>query len=551
MSAPNVQQTVQETIVLGPSFYAQNVVLEDDYLVTPEGFGAVGNGIADDSTAVLMASTLAASRGVAIQLQNNYFIGSSITLPSNIESSGGQLIWSGTTTVTVNGKCLLTDEQAVFNYPSTAHIALTADTETSMGWFVIKNDGSQDCTHIIQDLVNSAGSLNRSIIFPAGTYACSNSVISYNHQFDGYGFLKMGPDTIPAGKVVNTSFQMSIPANFINPNAALGFLQGRYFGDGVTVTCNIADGTYTWPEVFPQHAQGQRISFIGDVANRNNVVLQFDATNSGNGFHLANGYSLGLIDGMTITMTNAWVSHGVWNTAITPYGAGVLCTGSSHIQIGSNVYINKCYYGVRALEGGTIAVGSGVLVNEAGDVGYHAYNGGSIDARGTFATNCSDAAAGLGHGYLAELGGTIQCEVSSSSGNNQSGFGAFSNGAVWAISSQATNNTWGFYASNGGHVIGVTYAAEGQSVASGNQFGVRAQMSGHIEFNGSLSHNNTLDGINVSGGTIDAGGATTQNNGGAGQGARYNGVIYGTVTSTGNTLADFATNGGIIGANYS
>jgi len=526
-------------------------ILSTNNIITPQAYGAKGDGVTDDSAAVLAASTAAAARGISMILVSKYFIGSSITLPSNIETTGGQLIWSGTTTVTINGKCILTDEQTAFSYPSTAHIALTADTFTSMGWFAIKNDGSQDCTYVIQDLVNSAGSLSRSITFPAGTYACSNSVISYNHQFDGYGFLKMGPDTIPAGKVVNTSFQMSIPTNFTNPGSCLYYLQNRFLSDGVTVTCKIADGTYTWPQTYMQHPQGNRIQIIGNQTTPANVVVQFDATNFNSGFQASYGYALGLLDGMTITTTNAWISHGNWNSAIIPYGAGIIALYDGNINVGAHVIVTKCYYGIKAAYGGSINCAPGVSVTEAGDVAYHAFHDGSINALGCYAQGTYDAAFGIGYGFLGEMGGTIHAENATSSYNYLHGFAAISTGSVWAQkSSSHNNNQAGYFAQEGGHVnaSSPSNVTGSPTLSTANRWGARAYQGGTVEFFSSTASNNSSDGLSCNGGVIVADGATSTGNTGAGQVARCNGLVYGTITSTGNGVADFAQEGGIINA---
>lgn len=408
-------------------------------------------------------------------------------------------------------------------------------------------DGVTDDTHVI---VGIATNTTGPIYFPPGTTLCKPSVLHYNQRFIGPGLLKIGPDTLPAGAVASTSFQMSVPANFTNPGTALAFLANRSFAYGVIATIKIADGTYTWPQTNASHPQGSAINIVGDTTTPAHVVINYDATNSQYAFEATNNYTFGLIDGMTI-QSNAWLSHGNWNMAINPLGAAIGTWNGGFIHVGSHVVVTRSYYGIRAINGGKILVGAGTTVSECGDVGFHAF-GGQIWADGTTAFNCADSGSTgpVGTGYLAENGGSLHAELSTAHGNLQHGFAAY-NGALWAVSTISYNNAHnGYFAYQAGHIVANTGPGEQatQSYRNG-QFGARAQGGGSFIFLQNASvHTNMSDGLSANGGTIDATGSTTANNTGAGQVARNNGLIYGAPTSSGNGLADYSSNGGILNA---
>lgn len=411
-----------------------------------------------------------------------------------------------------------------------------------------KGDGSTDDTAAIL-AAGAAGSGD--IYFPAGNYVCQPSVLQYNPRFVGPGILNIGTDTLPAGRFAPSSFQISIPSTYPDINSALGFLQNRVLGNGVIVTLQIADGTYTFQQVFPFHPQGGQIQIIGNQAVRANVVLQFDTSNSQCAFNCTEGYGLRLVDGMTIVGLNGWQSHGVWNAAIKPYGCGAVARRGSRIRFGANVIIQKFYYGLRAEHGGSIIADPGCWVQESGDVGIHSI-GGSVECSGAYSNNASDVAFGIGYGFLAELAGSMLAQGAHSWGNAYAGAAAISAGSMWAWNFDCHDNpNYGLYAANGGDMDAYSNPPDNQQTGVfNNKIGVFCEQGGHIEFGGSKSYNNSSHGIKANGGTINADGATSTGNGGVGQAAVQNGLIYGAVTSTSNGVADFAQTGGILGATH-
>jgi hypothetical protein len=95
MSTPNIETTVQETIVLGPSFYAQEVVLEGDGVILPEDFGDVAYGTAVDAGALTGTETVPISRGYGF-LQTTTSAIASLALVTPSEFGAAMLAWFNT-----------------------------------------------------------------------------------------------------------------------------------------------------------------------------------------------------------------------------------------------------------------------------------------------------------------------------------------------------------------------------------------------------------------------------------------------------------------------
>ena len=333
---------------------------------------------------------------------------------------------------------------------------------------------------------------------------------------------------------------------------AVRWASNQTISSNAILTIKVDDGVYTLPPggtIDFTHSQGAQVQIIGNQTSRDAVHVIYPSANAQCFIRVSNGANLGLIDGFTVESSGGWISHGVWNEPVTPYGCGILNFGGGRVNVGPQMYFNKCYYGVRAEAGGVIVCSPGVLVNESGDVAYHAYNGGHIEASGTFADYGSHASVGLGSGYLAEFGSTIKLAGSTASHMNIQGAGAYSGSTIWAENVKSYNNQYGLLGANGSHVIAVSDGGSTTEIHD-NQFGVRGNYKTSFELGGALIHNNVLDGVSVDNlCTVDATAANIHDNGGLAVFA--NGGS--TITSNGNsflvnngTYAAKATNGGQI-----
>ena len=415
-------------------------------------------------------------------------------------------------------------------------------------------DGTTDDTASFKNAINS-GIVK--IIVPVGNYLITDSSIIMENtcSFDGPGNFLFQSYTIPCGEILIGHVILPVPQVFPQPNNALGFLNGKTIKDGSLVTIQVADGTYTgWGTISPSHPDGDKIQILGNTTSRDNVKVMVDLTNS-NKFLYISGSRLGLIDGFSIIGSKGWVSTGVWDESITPYGAAIYADADAFITVGSEVFTQKMYYGFRADHNATILIRENVLVNEYGDVGYHAYGGGCIYANNCYADTGGHTSVGLGCGFMAEFGGVMQCEMSNSHAGGQYGYAAFSNGVLWGLGLNASyNGTFGIVAANGGHLIALAYNNTVSDIGY-NKYGASAHMNGSLELSGAKVHNNTLDGVNCNMGSIDASNTISNNNGGCGYIVRANGVIFAapgtTNISTDNVTPDTANTGGILGANSS
>lgn len=119
--------------------------------------------------------------------------------------------------------------------------------------------------------------------------------------------------------------------------------------------------------------------------------------------------------------------------------SGVLADEGGHIHCGANVAVSGFYYGFSARRNGTIRC-RGTSVERSGDAGYFAYMGGHIDACRSRSRGADDRGQGLGSGYVAEYGGSIDAGEAVAEGCFLAGFQALSGGSIRAERSIARDN---------------------------------------------------------------------------------------------------------------
>ncbi|HPA17101.1 MAG TPA: hypothetical protein PLU30_05095 [Verrucomicrobiae bacterium] len=134
------------------------------------------------------------------------------------------------------------------------------------------------------------------------------------------------------------------------------------------------------------------------------------------------------------------------------HGSGVLADEGGHIHCGSNLVVVGFYYGFTARRNGTIRC-QGAVVEDSGDAGYFAYMGGHIDACRSRSKGADDSGVGLGSGYVAEYGGSIDAGEAVAEGCFLAGFQALSGGTIRAERSEARRNRGGGYRVRDGGVI--------------------------------------------------------------------------------------------------
>lgn len=411
--------------------------------------------------------------------------------------------------------------------------------------FGAKGDGVTDDTASILNATN-ANIYN----FPPGVYKITDYAILQDvEKYLGQWASLLYNGAILPISIVNQYITLSVPSVFKTINDAVIYASSvDVIPNGGWLSIRLADGIYdNLPTIEPRTTNGKFLEIIGNLEHPENVTLNFP--NNGNnacGLKLVDGFSLYKIDGLTINGVGGWISHGEWNAQ--SFGAGVFVEGSgSTVIVGSSVHINKMYYGVASRHGAHVSCYAGVIVQEAGDVGFHAF-GGTIIAPGCEAFSCSHVAPGLGFGFCAEANGFIEAPGAKAAYNSEAGIYTLSGGVIWAFGATTDHNKdgvrclgglietfapgvhlnsflntrHGVYAAFGGF-IGINGGISDQN----GGFGVLAEEGGKVDITGASIHDNGSGGCKSLAGLIKGDGARANNNTGSGFAADMSGKISG------------------------
>ena len=274
--------------------------------------------------------------------------------------------------------------------------------------------------------------------------------------------------SIPAGKIQSIALR---PDGGPSLAVALASIAQWRIAPGASVVLRLADGTYRQTgTVNIEHPDGSRIQIVGNTEAPGNVRLIWAAQTDG--LYVGAGQVLGRLDGVTLSRD---IPGGNDNGA-TDNATGLLAENAGVLRAGPAVVVDGFYYGAQARYGGVLRL-RGTTVRHAGDAGYFAYNGGHIDAQQAKAEDVSDSKLGLGSGFVAEYGGTIDATGAKSTRNALAGFTALSNGSIVANGASATENRrFGFYAITNGSIVAhypslaknavnATHSAQGGSIS--------------------------------------------------------------------------------------
>jgi len=346
-------------------------------------------------------------------------------------------------------------------------------------------------------------------------------------------------ETHKAETVIKQNLTINVPADYPTIQAALDTLKYAWIPRDVTVTIQIAAGTYTHTSpIVVDHPCGSQARIIGatpitstitgagtvsgSAGNWSVPITVADVTGiqvgqyaiirntSGTGDHFAHRgiWEITAVDIATKTVTvknthrastfpMATLSGGDFFVLTTVlkftdciglrlydkslgYLDNVAIVGNNSAS--TTVGINVGYYNYRNVHGGTINCGDYLGVNGF-TVGFAAGNGGSIVG------NALVASGNGGNGFYATSSGSIYAPSSTASGNGGTGFGAQHSGSIYAASSTASGNgVTGFYAPHSGSIDARS------STASGNRSnGFGAQYSGSIYAASSTASGNATD----------------------------------------------------------
>ena len=307
---------------------------------------------------------------------------------------------------------------------------------------------------------------------------------------------------------------LNIPNDYISIQDALDHLEDKVIIKGVDI--RVADGEYTInTPIISRVKQGDKLTIRGNETDCAKCVLKINNQQSQDGFLFENGHGIAWLNGFTLIGQDGFISKGQWQSD--SYGAGIRVI-STNVKLGSQIVINKMYYGIRAMYGAFVSneqkpqsslQGGGIKVSYAGDVAFHAY-------AATLIVSCAEAydvaheAEGLGFGFCAEAGGFISCEYAIANGNRRAGYYALTNGSVWAHGSAASFNTYGVLAWGG--QIECNSLGNYITQISLNNTGISATYNGFIGANRALCEKNDIGVLSENHGLIDITNITSQYN---------------------------------------
>lgn len=366
----------------------------------------------------------------------------------------------------------------------------------------------------------------------------------------------------PAGDVINQYLTLSVPSVFPTIYDAVGWLDSKRITGNSGVDIRFADGVYPLDQpIKPNWKDGNKVTIRGNETDPSKVILNLDNRNNNDGFFFTGGVTISWLNGFTIQGTTGWKSFGEWNDQC--YGAGIRASGGCNVNCGPNIRINKVYYGIRSMQGSTIHAnagptgdnvkGGGVIVTNAGDVAFHAYNA-ALECNCAEAYFTSHNEEGLGFGFCAEAGGMIVCEYAKSASNLKAGFYALSNGTAWAHGIDSNQNMYGVLAW-GGTVECNSLGKFSSTIYNNTVHGVYATKKGFIGANSALVSNNYTHGFCAdSNATIDITATISTDNKGHGYNVEVGGLLVGDA-ARGNSNAENGfnaqTGGTIRGSNLS
>ncbi len=385
-----------------------------------------------------------------------------------------------------------------------------------------------------------------------------------------------------AETVIKQNLTINVPADYPTIQAALDALKYAWIPSDVTVTIQVAAGTYTHTSpIVVDHPCGSQIRIIGatpitttitgvgtvsgSAGNWSVPITVADVTGiqvgqyaiirntTGTGDHFAHRgiWEITAVDTATKTVTvknthrastfpTATLSGGDFIVLTTilkftdcsglklydkslGYLDQVAIVGNNSASITVGIEVGYSYW--RQIRGGTINCGAYVGVSGF-TIGFVAGNGGSI-------LGSALAASGNGyHGFYAQLSSSIFASSSTASGNGSIGFYAQLSSSIFASSSTASGNgSIGFYVQYSSSIFASS------STASGNgSIGFYVQYSGSIFASSSTASGNGYHGFYAQySGSIYAYSSTASGNGSIGFYAQYSGSIYAySSTASGN-----------------
>ena len=333
--------------------------------------------------------------------------------------------------------------------------------------------------------------------FCFGTYMVKSSrLFSYLKQTKGSALLSYLGNLYPFGNIQDISVHLNVPSDFAGIVDCMNWIADkRILGTG-EIFIAVADGVYQQNTIINlNHIDGAKIKLVGNEVDCTKCVIEIDNSNNRDCFFISDSHSFGFINGFKIVGTKGWISKGEW--ADQCFGAGGRAVNGGILHFGSQMWVDKMYYGLRAMYHAKIdadympqagGYGGGFKVTNAGDVGIHAYAS-QVQANGAEVYDTAHNELGLGFGFCSESGGLLINEYSKSENNLKAGHYALSNGTTWSHGVSASGNMYGVLAW-GGTVECNTLGVYKTILTNNSQAGIYATYGGFVGANGaSCQHN--------------------------------------------------------------
>lgn len=262
--------------------------------------------------------------------------------------------------------------------------------------------------------------------------------------------------------------------------------------------------TVTWEvnkSIDLNHPYGQNIQLVGAVANGSpRVIISMSGTSgSYDVLSCTNGNVFGLVDMISVVGLSTTGTY-----------AGISADSGAQINLGSNVRVSNCPYGIKASKGSVIVAGlvgvTGLVrVTGCGVAGVCASSGSTVSVLNGRSDN------NLGSGFLAEQNSHIICEGSYATNNTLDGYTSTSGSQINATGANASGNQGsGFLAKQTGEIECASDSARGltTTATSNLRYGVEfdgiAKIYGDfsgmtLNSKGSISPNVTLTSTEVDG----------------------------------------------------
>jgi len=265
---------------------------------------------------------------------------------------------------------------------------------------------------------------------------------------------------------ITSNTTLNIPASYADIEAAITSIEGKRIAPDVTVTIQIANGTYSWGKQTIDHIDGKRIEILGNVSDNSLVNLDFTAT-TGLSFTTQD---IKLINGLTVRGNDTAGTYGIF------------IINSSSINFGIKMKIQDFWVGLIVATTSNVVADS-LVITSCTNVGMSVQSCSRV-----LAPNSSSTSNGT-YGYSCIESASINASNADSDNNSSDGYNVQQNGVIMGSNLSADNNGGhGFHAATGGVISGT-----GTPVTTNNSgYGARAILNAVVSIPGATITGNSL-----------------------------------------------------------